>query len=165
LVIFLALELNMPLSTGGSTTLKQSLRRKGLEPDECFWIKHEKDMRGKKGWDALADPPPDLSVAVDITSSSIDREPIYAALKVPEIWRYDGQSFKALVLGPNGKYKEKSRSLAFPWLPLRDFASFVERLGSADETSLIKDFTNWLRSDVVPRKEGKSGRKNGKKHS
>jgi Uma2 family endonuclease len=163
LVFFVALEWNMRICTGGSTTLKQSLRKKGLEPDDCFWIKHEDHMRDKEEWDALHDPPPDLSVEIDITSSSLDRLGIYAALKVPEIWRYDGEDFQVLILGANGKYKERSHSLAFPSLPMKEFAGFVKKLGSADEVSLIKQFTAWLRSLVAPKSNGSASRKNGRK--
>lgn len=165
LIFFLALELNVPLCSGGSTTLKQTLRKKGLEPDECFWIKHEKHMRDKKEWNALTDPPPDLGIEVDITSSSLDRQGIYAALRVPEIWRYDGRAFTVLVLGAKGKYRARSRSLAFPALPLDGFARFVAKLGSADEIRLIQDFTRWLRAEVVTRNDVSPGRKNGKKES
>src|SRR4029077_1035643 len=42
LIDTLTLELNIPLRSGGSTTLKKKLKRKGLEPDKCFWIKNEK---------------------------------------------------------------------------------------------------------------------------
>src|SRR5438067_2276931 len=31
-------ELGLPLLPGGSTTLRQRLRQRGIEPDECFWI-------------------------------------------------------------------------------------------------------------------------------
>ena len=162
LVFLLALELRMPICSGGSTTLKQSLRKKGLEPDKCFWIKHEKAMRGKKKWDVLTDPPPDLAVEIDITRSSLDRQSIYAALQIPEVWRYDG-TFKVLVLGANGKYKERSKSPTFPWLPLAEFARFVGTLGSEEETGLSQKFIDWLRSDVAPKKHAASGRKNGSK--
>lgn len=154
LIFFLALEWNIPICTGGSTTLKKSLRKKGLEPDECFWIKHEEQMRNKKTWDAFTDPPPDLAVEVDITHSSLDRLRIYAALGVPEVWRYDGNSFTVLVLGANGKYKTKTKSLAFPRLPLTEFARFVAKLGSDDEVQLIKEFTAWIREELAPKKNG-----------
>jgi Uma2 family endonuclease len=163
LIFFLALELKMPLCSCGSTTLKQSLRKKGLEPDECFWITHEKHMRANKEWNALTDPPPDLGVEIDTTSSSLDRLSIYAALKVPEIWHYDGATFKVLILGPNGKYKEKTKSLAFPTLPIAGFTGFVAKLGSDDEVRLIQDFIAWLRTDVLPKKENAASRKNGTK--
>src|SRR5580704_17023526 len=34
----LALELKMPIRSGGSTTFKRSSVERGLEPDKCFWI-------------------------------------------------------------------------------------------------------------------------------
>jgi Uma2 family endonuclease len=152
LIFFLALELRMPLCSGGATTLKQDLRKKGLEPDECFWIQHEAAMRTKKAWDPRTDPPPDLAVEIDISRSSLDRLGIYAALGVPEIWRSGGQTLQVFVLGSNGKYKEKAKSPTFPWLPLAEFARFIGSLGSADEVSLIQEFTEWVRRQVVPRK-------------
>jgi Uma2 family endonuclease len=163
LIFFLALELQIALCSGGATTLKRSLRKKGLEADECFWIEHEKHMRGKKEWDAANDPPPDLAVEIDITSSSLDRMAIYAALKVPEIWRFDGETFEVLVLNPGGKYKAKAKSPTFPWVPLAEFAGFVRKLGDDDEVRLIQEYIAWLRSTVVPRKQGAGGRKNGSK--
>jgi Uma2 family endonuclease len=161
LIFFLALEFQMAIFSGGSATLKQGMRKKGLEPDECFWIAHEEQMRGKKEWDAAKDPPPDLAVEIDITSSSLDRLGIYAALKVPEIWRYDGELLQVLVLGTSGKYKEKAKSPTFPPLPLAEFAGFVGKLGSKDEVRLIQEFTLWLRTAMVPRREVGRGRKNG----
>ena len=109
LIFFLALEWSMPVCSGGSTTLKQAIRKKGLEPNRCFWIEHKKDMRGKKEWDASQDPPPDLAVEVDITSSSLDRMAIYAALGVREVWRFDGQDFEVLAIGAAGKYVKRTK--------------------------------------------------------
>src|SRR5437870_10697521 len=96
LIFFVAFELELSLRTGGSTTLRKALRKVGLEPDECFWIKNESRMRGKKKWHALTDPPPDLAIEIDITSSWLDRLAIYAALEIPEVWRFDGESLKIL---------------------------------------------------------------------
>ena len=104
LIFFVAFELRYPLCSGGSTTLKLALANVGLEPDRCYWIKHADQMRGKKKWDARSNPPPDLAVEIDITSGWLDRLEIYAALKVPEVWRFDGETLKVLVLGSNGKY-------------------------------------------------------------
>jgi Uma2 family endonuclease len=146
LIFFVALAWNTPIKSGGSTTLKQSVRHVGLEPDQCFWIKHEKTMRGKKKWNAKIDPPPDLAIEIDIASSWLDRLAIYAALQVPEIWRYDGESLKVLILGSNGKYRQKSKSLAFPKLPMEPFAQYVGKLDSTDEVTLIREFTAWVNS-------------------
>jgi Uma2 family endonuclease len=163
LIFFVALEMNVPIRSGGSTTLKESLREVALEPDECFWTKHEKSMRNKKRWRSHTDPPPDLAVEVDISTSWLDRLAIYAALKVPEVWRYDGEKLRVLILGADGTYRERSKSLSFPALPLDELARFIAKVDGAEETALIQEFTAWLRTAVVPKKNGAGGRKNGKR--
>src|SRR6266542_3146074 len=162
LIFFVALEMKIPLCSGGSTTLKEALREVGLEPDDCFWIKHEKHMRDKEKWNARIDPPPDLAVEIDITTSWLDRLEIYAALEVPEVWRFDGELLKVLVLSANGKYKERAKSVAFPSLSMDGFTRFVKKLGSADEVSLVEEFTEWLRTSVAFKKGG-GERKNGRR--
>jgi hypothetical protein len=161
LIFFVAMELGMPIASGGSTTLKRRLRKKGLEPDECFWIQHESHMRGRKQWRAKTDPPPDLGVEVDITRSWLDRMGIYAALGVPEVWHFDEKKFSVLILDSGGRYREKSKSLAFPSLPLAGFERFIRKLGTGEETSLIREFIEWLRSEVVAKKEANGHRKHG----
>jgi Uma2 family endonuclease len=163
LIFFVALEMQIPLCSGGSTTLKQALGEAGIEPDECFWTKHEKQMRGKKKWNALTDPPPDLAVEIDITSSWLDRLGIYAALGVPEVWRYDGEKLRVLILGAGGKYRERAKSVAFPSLPLDGLARFIARVDSTEETTLTHEFVAWLREEVAAKNNGGAARKNGKK--
>jgi len=34
------------------------------------------------------DPPPDLVIGIDITNPSLNKLPLYAAIGVPEVWRY-----------------------------------------------------------------------------
>jgi len=161
LIFFVAMELSTPICSGGSTTLKKALRKVGLEPDKSYWIRHEQAMRGKKRWKAKRDPPPDLGVEVDITRSWLDRMGIYAALGVPEVWHFDEKKFSVLILDSGGRYREKSKSLAFPSLPLAGFERFIRKLGTGEETSLIREFIEWLRSEVVAKKEANGRRKNG----
>src|SRR5438094_4665209 len=62
--------------------------KKGLQPDECYWVQ-SKQPSIVRGWLVLHKAPrPDLVVEVEITSGMIRREPIYAAFGVPEIWRF-----------------------------------------------------------------------------
>jgi Uma2 family endonuclease len=161
LIFFVALEMSLPIRSGGSLTLKESLREVALEPDRCFWIKHEKQMRKHKKWTSENDPPPDLAVEIDITTSWLDRLGIYAALRVPEVWRYDGKKLRVLILAPDGKYRERARSVAFPTLPTDGFAQFIAKVDGGEETALIQEFTAWLRSEVIKKKNG-AAKKNGK---
>src|SRR3954466_13251495 len=94
----LTMELGIAVACFGSTTFRRKDRSKGLEPDECYYFRDEPRMRGRKRLNMIKDPPPELVVEIDITSRSVPREPIYAALGVPEIWRYDGRRIQCLQL-------------------------------------------------------------------
>ena len=90
IVFFLATFFDLKIRTFGSFTHQREDLAKGLEPDECFYLASLAAVKGKLEIDLMCDPPPDLSLEIDITSSSLDRMAIYAALKVPEVWRFDG---------------------------------------------------------------------------
>jgi Uma2 family endonuclease len=64
LAVTLTEELALPLKAGGSTTFRRGQRRRGLEPDDCFWIAHEPQVRGKRRINLRVDPPPDLAFEV-----------------------------------------------------------------------------------------------------
>jgi Uma2 family endonuclease len=74
----------------GSLTCKKEDLARGLEPDRCYYIQNEQVVWDKDQIDLNQDPPPDLVIEIDITSSSIDRLELYASLGVPEVLRYDG---------------------------------------------------------------------------
>jgi len=44
--------------------------------------------------------PPDLAIEIDIASSSLDRLEIYSKLRIPEIWRFDGESLHVSFCNP-----------------------------------------------------------------
>lgn len=141
----LSMDLDVPISSFGSMTLRDERRRQGVEPDECYYVRNEPKVRGRTKLDPKRDPPPDLVVEVDITSHSIAKEPIYAALGVPEVWRFDGARFEFLHRTPDGTYAARGASLAFPILTATDVDRFVRRLPRSDETSVMRAWRDWLR--------------------
>ena len=82
-------ELSVLLETYGSATWKRRILQKGVEPDTCFYVANAHRVIGKRTLDLDVDPPPDVVVEIDITNESLSKFPIYAAIGVPEIWRYD----------------------------------------------------------------------------
>ena len=135
--------LDMPMKSLGSTTFRRRDRRKGLEPDECYYFRDEAKMRGRKRLDMRKDPPPELVVEVDVTHRSIPRLPVYAALGAPEIWRFDGMRIQCLHL--KGKeYAVRKMSLVFPFLEPALLGSFIERADHENETSILKAFVAWV---------------------
>jgi Uma2 family endonuclease len=148
LVTVLTEELSLPIKAGGSTTFRR--RRRGLEPDDCFWIASEPQVRGKRRIDLRRDPPPDLSVEVDVTSSSLNRMGIYAALRVPEVWREDSQGFAFHILQADGTYQIQPRSLAFPFLASADLPHFLALRQTLDENAVVQQFREWVWRQVRP---------------
>lgn len=138
-------ELNIPRLSAGSTTLKLELERRGLEPDECFYLTHERQMRGKRDLDLTVDPPPDLAIEVDISRSSIDKLGIYADLGVPELWFYDGESLIVRRLD-NDAYVRQERSDAFPFLDIKEVERFVGRVEPSGEVAWIRSFREWVKT-------------------
>ena len=93
-------------------------------------------------------PPPDLVVENDVTRKSIDRLKIYAALGVPEVWRYDTRALTCHLLQPNGVYSISPNSRAFPTLPMKEFADFVAGWSKSRENAFIQSFRQWIREHV-----------------
>ncbi len=91
LVELLASALQVDLVGAGSTTFKRADIARGFEPDASFYIQHAAAMRGKTVVDLSHDPPPDLVIEIDINHPSLEKLPLYAAMGIPEVWRYDGQ--------------------------------------------------------------------------
>jgi Uma2 family endonuclease len=104
----------IPVEGLGSTTFDREDLQKGLEPDECYYVAHADDIIGKKTLDLTIDPPPDLAIEVDISPPGVARQPIYGALGVPEIWRFDGRRVQFLRRNPDGRYSPVDFSLSFP---------------------------------------------------
>lgn len=131
----------------GSTTLEREDLVSGSEPDECFYLTVNKiqQIKGKKRIDLKEDPAPDLVVEVDITSRSRYREQVYAALQIPEIWQYNGQTLTMLKL-EGGQYLPIQRSLSFSRVAAKDIERFLQQAMKKDYLDLVREFRGWLES-------------------
>ena len=142
-------ELNVPCQSGRSTTFKRKDLQKGIEADDCYYLEHEPDVRQKDEIDLDIDPPPDLTIEVEVSRSALDRMAVYAAIKVSEVWRFDGDKIHVHVLGSDGNYEVVERSPHFPFLPMRELEAFLKRRTEIDETQLVKQFRQWVREQIA----------------
>ncbi|HLO84368.1 MAG TPA: Uma2 family endonuclease [Nostocaceae cyanobacterium] len=130
----------------GSTTFKNQLMARVIEPDQCFYIKNEPLIRGKRRLDLTTYPPPDLAIEIDITSRT--HPSIYAGLKVPELWRFEKGKLQINIL-VNGEYIESQESLNFPTLPLIDIIpQYLQQSLTAGRNATLKAFRVWLRQQI-----------------
>ena len=133
---------DLELEGRGSTTFRNELLKKGIEPDECYYIQSAKNIVGKK-ISAKDFPLPDLAVEVDITTESLDKFPIYGALGVPELWVYDGKVLTFYEL-EGEKYHPTLTSRAMPRLSSGKLAEFLKISCEKGQTFALKSFRAWL---------------------
>lgn len=112
-------------------TLKR-FEQKGLEPAACFYIQNREAILGKERIDLAVDPPPDLAIEVDLTSSTKPED--YEAIGVPELWLYRDERL-SIFLFDKQQYHESSISRLFAEIPVKDLLpTYMERawkLGSS----------------------------------
>jgi len=142
------IERDIPVNCLGSVTLRRQDLLKGLEPDECFYVTTPlppvPDELGAP-LDLSIHPPPDLAIEVDITKTSIPRQPIYAALGIREVWRYDGQSLVFLKRTRDGRYEPTQYSTLLPRLSSNDLDPFVQMALNQSPHAAAKALRDWVR--------------------
>ena len=145
LVLELAKAAGQPFDSIGSATLMNDEVRKGTEPDNCYYLQNASRVIGKD-IDLNIDPPPDLAIEVDLSSPSLKKFPIYAALGVPELWRYKRGRVKFYQLGIND-YEEISPSLAFPFLSPDVITEHIRMGLEQGPMPMLRSFADWVRTN------------------
>jgi Uma2 family endonuclease len=137
----------------GSLTHQRDDIQKALEPDECFYLASYSKVKGKKHIDLMRDPPPDLAVEVDITASRLNRLWIYAALGVAEVWHFNADALRVLLL-KEGQYEAHDKSPTFPGIAVADLLPMLEIGIEQDETAMVDALEKWLKRSF-PKRKGK----------
>ena len=145
LVSVYAEELDIMLESYGSTTYRERKKAKGAEPDTSFYVQNAARMIACDDIRLEKDPPPDVVVEVDTTNESLDKFEIYAALGVPEIWRFDGRRFHIFVL-QEGRYSDTGSSIALPLVTADVLTEYLERGKSEGQTAMLKAFRRFLQA-------------------
>ena len=129
----------------GSATMRKRKHTKGNEPDACFYVQTADVIGNRIRLDFAVDPPPDVVVEVDVHHRSEENDPIYAALGVPEIWRYDERTVRILHL-QGDEYIPVETSLALPMLTAHILTEFLTRMRGEGELIAILAFDEWLQT-------------------
>ena len=143
-------ELYLPCIAAGSTTWRREDLDRGLEPDLCFYLANSHRVRGKS-IDLRVDPPPDLAIEVEISRSALDRMGIYAALGVPEVWRFDGETLRVERLQDDRTYVLSATSLSFPFLATDEVVRFLRLAASMDHSEWGRRLRAWVRDELARR--------------
>ncbi|HJQ23659.1 MAG TPA: Uma2 family endonuclease [Blastocatellia bacterium] len=138
-------EFDLTLETAGSTTFKDEQLQMGAEPDTCFYIENAEQIIGKEEINLMTDPPPDVVVEIDIWSESVGKMEFYAAIGVPEFWRYRKGRLYIYHLSDDG-YVEAEASRAFPLLTAEVLTRFLEQNKRDGQSATLRAFREWLRA-------------------
>ena len=138
-------ELRIDVEATGATTLRRRSLGQGIEPDESYYVGNATNVIDHLEFDLDVDPPPDVAIEIDITSDSLDKLPIYAALGVPEIWRYDGEVMRLYKLAGEN-YELIHNSLAFPILTAEDLTQCLKQSKTEGQSAAAAAFRRMLRS-------------------
>jgi Uma2 family endonuclease len=144
-------ELDILYEPADPVTFRRKDLLKGVEPDKCFWFGHNAErVRHKRDVVLPADLQPDLVVEIDLTASSLERLPIFAALGIPEVWRVsEDAGLEFLHLTPDGVYLARESSLAFPALRVAEASRFFKEGLAGDKTKWGREFRRYVRESLA----------------
>lgn len=108
----------------GSMTMNREDLGKAIEPDSCFYIANLAAIAGRERLDFAQDPPPDLAIEIDLTSSSLNRRPVYQALGVPELWQWADDQLTIFHL-VEGEYQPADFSRVLENFPVQHLTELV----------------------------------------
>lgn len=152
-VLVLTQEYDVPRRCLGSTTFRKAAEEKGFEPDQCYFLKREKlapfRRWPKRDVDIASVPPPDLTIEIDVTNSSVDHMPLHAAWGVGEVWRVDEHAEGVtIILLECGDYRT-GESRLFPGVT-GAFLAEILTLDADDEEAWMEAFHGIVRERLKP---------------
>ncbi len=164
-VELVAEECEIPCKSAGQTTWKRSEVARGLEADESYFFLSAKlaavaAAKARRSLDIADYPNPDLAIEVDISPPKIDRPGIYAALKIAEFWRFDGDRREVFIerMQPDETYCTVDRSSFLP-ISAAEIRHWVVEEDSHDESAWARRLRAWVRAEVAPRLRAETSRR------
>ena len=73
---------------------------------------------------------------------------IYAALKVPEVWRLNNLELTFHVLGADGQYHQNLDSQVFPQVTPADLMGSLALRDQMDENAVVQKLRVWIREQL-----------------
>jgi Uma2 family endonuclease len=150
-------EIQVPMVLGGNCTIRREELDRGFEPDDWFYIgataTRMMEPTATRALNIQTDPPPDLALEIEISRRLLDRIDLYAAMQIPELWRFDGSRFSIWTLQSNGTYVQTSASRFFPGVSASAIAGCIIDMTTVDDAARLRRFREWVRTlpSVTPK--------------
>jgi Uma2 family endonuclease len=153
LILVLAEVMKLQVEGYKAPTLKRPDLGVAVEPETGYYLQQVAAVQGKAAINLTTDPPPDLVLDVTLSKSTVDRLALYAALGIPEVWRYvsqPGDDFlkgQLQIYGLDGqRYVVSANSLAFPFLPAGRILQFIDESDALGLMTALRSLRAWLQS-------------------
>lgn len=144
LVELVASEMEIEVIDVGSMTFERQDLQRGFEPDSSFYVQSAEQVWGKTQIDLTVDPPPDLVIEIEITRPAVAKMPIFAAIGIPEVWRWDGAQLSILQLAA-AEYRNTRAGRALRLLTSDDLTAFVTESFTLRRTAWMRRVREWAR--------------------
>lgn len=142
-------ELQVPMVLAGNCTIRREDLERGFEPDDWFYLGvtaiRMMGPTATRPLDFTTDPPPDLVIEIEITRRLLDRLDFCKAMKIPEVWRFDGKSLNILLLQADGDYATSDCSRSFPSITASAVTDCLTDLATVDDAARLRRFREWVR--------------------
>ncbi|NJR49364.1 MAG: Uma2 family endonuclease [Leptolyngbyaceae cyanobacterium CSU_1_3] len=155
LILVFADELVLQVNSIGSVLLMRPGLACCIQPESCYYLDREVEMRRRAELNLEQVAPPDLVVEVAITKGTIDRFAIYAAMGVLEIWQYVTTIGDDALKGSlkiyqlqDGQYIESANSFLFPFLPAKRVLEFLEQSDSLGLAQALILLRSWIKGKL-----------------
>ena len=158
-------ELDIDFEAVGSTTFRkgepldekgqpQEKKGHGKEPDEAFYFANAARIAFEDRDITLdRDPPPDLWIEIDNRASSAGKLPLYAALGVPEVWRYritTNRLWFGRLSADRSTYEPIEHSLSLPMLTPALVLEALALGKGVIQSTWTKRLRAWVRETLKP---------------
>jgi len=141
-VLALADSSGIDIVGAASTTFQREDLAQGFEPHACFYVQDASRIRGHKQIDLRVDPPPELVIEIDISHASLNKFPIFAGLRISEVWRYHNQTLNILRLAGE-TYLPRESSDVFPAASGEDLTRLIADSQKMKRTEWIGSVREW----------------------
>jgi Uma2 family endonuclease len=146
-VLVLCEEFGLEVKSTGSLTMTRDDLEQGAEPDSSYYIQNESLVRNQENIDLNTDPPPDLVLEVEYSRSKINKLMLYAAMGVPEFWRYNGNVLRIYTLN-NGQYSQSDRSPTFAPVLVTEIPRFIQESQKIGQIAATRAFRSWVKQQI-----------------
>lgn len=129
----------------GSATHRHRMAQAGFEPDSCFYVSRFDRIPRQGVLECPRDPAPDLVIEVDISRSSLDKLPAYAAVGCRECWRYREGSVLLYSLEPDAARLVETSNI-LPGVTATDLATLLSLAAPGRHLQWTAMVIEWARS-------------------